>query len=176
MITAASGDNGYLDWGLAEASERGFADYPASSPHVVAVGGTRLSLTAGGAWKEETVWNGDGAGGGGCSTVLTAPAWQQSVADWSAVGCGSHRAVADVSADADPYTGVAVYDSTPITEGEIEYRGWVPIGGTSVASPIIASTFALAGGAGTGAAGKRSHTPLRRCTRTSRPTPGRCTT
>jgi hypothetical protein len=154
VITVASGDNGYLDWGLEEASERGFADYPASSPHVVAVGGTRLSRTAGGAWKEETVWNGKGAGGGGCSTVLAAPAWQQNVADWSAVGCGSHRAVADVSADADPYTGVAVYDSTPIREGEVEYRGWVPIGGTSVASPIVASTFALAGGAGTGVGGK----------------------
>jgi hypothetical protein len=154
VITAASGDNGYLDWGLEEASERGFADYPASSPHVVAVGGTHLSRTAGGAWKEETVWNGNGAGGGGCSTVLAAPAWQQSVGDWSAVGCGAHRAVADVSADADPYTGVAVYDSTPVREGEIEYRGWVPIGGTSVASPIIASTFALAGGAGTDAGGQ----------------------
>ena len=155
MITAAAGDNGYLDWDPEEESERGFADYPASSPHVVAVGGTRLGLTAAGAWKEETVWNGDsGAGGGGCSTVLTAPAWQQAVADWSAVGCGSRRAVADVSADADPYTGVAVYDSTPIREGEIEYRGWVPIGGTSVASPIVASTFALAGGAGDRAGGK----------------------
>jgi hypothetical protein len=154
VITAASGDNGYLDWGLQEESERGFAAYPASSPHVVAVGGTRLSRTAGGAWKGETVWNGNGAGGGGCSTVLATPAWQQSVTDWSAVGCGAHRAVVDVSADADPYTGVAVYDSTPVREGEIEYRGWVPIGGTSVASPIIASTFALAGGAGTGAGGK----------------------
>jgi len=153
VITAASGDNGYLDWGLEEASERGFADYPASSPHVVAVGGTHLNRTAGGAWKAETVWNGDGAGGGGCS-VLSAPAWQQSVADWSTVGCGSHRAVADVSADADPYTGVAIYDSTWVTQGELEYRGWAPIGGTSVASPIIASTFALAGGAGTGSGGK----------------------
>jgi hypothetical protein len=154
VITAAAGDNGYLDWGLQEASERGFADYPASSPHVVAVGGTHLSRTAGGAWKAETAWNGNGAGGGGCSTVLAAPAWQQSVADWSAVGCGAHRAVVDVAADADPYTGVAVYDSTPVREGEIEYRGWVPIGGTSVASPIIASTFALAGGAGTDAGGQ----------------------
>jgi hypothetical protein len=159
VITAAAGDDGYLDWGLAEASERGFADYPASSPHVVAVGGTRLGLTSAGAWKEETVWNGDGAGGGGCSTALTAPAWQQSLTDWSAVGCGSRRAVADVSADADPYTGVAVYDSTPITEGKIEYSGWVPIGGTSVASPIIASTFALAGGAATGAGGKAVEYP-----------------
>jgi hypothetical protein len=64
------------------------------------------------------------------------------VPDWSAVGCGSRRAVADVSADADPYTGVAVYDSTEY-EGS---RGWTMIGGTSVAAPIIASAFALAGG------------------------------
>jgi len=154
VITAAAGDSGYLDWGLEASAERGFADYPASSPHVVAVGGTRLRLTAGGAWLQETVWNGDGAGGGGCSTVLSAPAWQQSVADWSAVGCATHRAVADVSADADPYTGVAVYDSTSILEEGVERLGWVTIGGTSVASPIVAATFALAGGAGTDAEGK----------------------
>lgn len=159
VITAAAGDDGYLDWGAKKSSERGFADYPASSPHVVAVGGTRLSLTGSGAWEEETVWNGSGASGGGCSTVLTASAWQQSVADWSAVGCGTHRAVADVSADADPFTGVAVYDSTPIKEGEFEYRGWVTIGGTSVASPIIAATFALAGGSGTGPGGKAVEYP-----------------
>ncbi len=50
-----------------------------------------------------------------------------------------------MSADADPYTGVAVYDSTPNTKKE--NTGWATIGGTSVASPIIASVFALAGGA-----------------------------
>jgi hypothetical protein len=159
VITAAAGDTGYLDWDAEELSEQGFADYPASSPHVVAVGGTRLNLTAGGTWKEEAVWNGSGAGGGGCSTVLTAPAWQQGAPEWLSVGCGKHRAVADVSADADPYTGVAVYDSTPITEGEVEYRGWGIIGGTSVASPIIAATFALAGGTGTGAGGKAIEYP-----------------
>jgi Subtilase family len=149
VITAAAGDDGYLNWDAEESSERNFADYPASSPHVIAVGGTRLGLNAG-AWQEETVWNGAGAGGGGCATELTAPAWQQSLADWSSVGCNSRRAVADVAADADPYTGVSVYDSTPIREvigkEEVEYRGWVTIGGTSVASPIIAATFALAGG------------------------------
>ncbi len=146
VIAAAAGDEGYLDW---DAEEQGYTDYPASSAHVVAVGGTRLELTAGGAWKAETVWNGSGAGGGGCSTVLQAPPWQQSLPDWPAVGCGSHRAVADVSADADPYTGVSVYDSTPVLEEGVEYRGWVMIGGTSVATPIIAATYALAGGAGT---------------------------
>ena len=73
--------------------------------------------------------------------------------DWSGVGCGTKRAVADVSADADPYTGVAVHDTSP----ECEYRYeeakvkhvlyWCTIGGTSVSSPLVASTFALAGGA-----------------------------
>ena len=135
VITASSGDDGYLGWGAGENS----VSYPAASPHVVAVGGTRLSTGTGGAWLSETVWNGLGAGGGGCSTIFEAPLWQQSVAGFSAVGCGTKRAVADVSADADPYTGVAVYDSTPIVEGETERLGWVTIGGTSVASPIIAS-------------------------------------
>jgi hypothetical protein len=152
VITAAAGDTGYLDWAAEEPSERGFTDYPASSPHVVAVGGTRLSLTSGGERAGETVWNGYGATGGGCSTVFTAQLWQQEVPDWPTVGCPTnHRAVADVSAVGDPYTGAAVYDST----GECEYEEggkilkgpWCTIGGTSLASPIIASVFALAGGA-----------------------------
>ena len=153
VITAAAGDDGYLNWDAENASESGYANFPASSPHVVAVGGTRLSLGTSSAWDGETVWNGDGAGGGGCSVVFTAQPWQQNLANWSAVGCGTKRAVADVSADADPYTGVAVHDTSP----ECEYRYeeakvkhvlyWCTIGGTSLASPLIASTFALAGGA-----------------------------
>jgi hypothetical protein len=155
VITASAGDDGYLDWDAEAGSVKGFADYPASSPHVVAVGGTRLGVPLGpnGAWAGETVWNGDGAGGGGCSMTLTAAPWQQSTADWESVGCGKHRAVADISADADPYTGVAVYDSD--FECEYEYEEdktihtthWCTIGGTSLSSPLIASTFALAGGA-----------------------------
>lgn len=152
VITASSGDYGYRNWFSATAPKS--ADYPASSPHVIAVGGTRLNLNATTkAWESETVWNdgdvsggtlrGAGAGGGGCSVPFTAAAWQQSVANWAGVGCGSSRAVADVSADADPYTGVAVYDSTE-TEGS---KGWATIGGTSVAAPIVAAVFALAGGA-----------------------------
>jgi Subtilase family len=150
VITAAAGDDGYLDWDAPEGSTIGFADYPAASPHVVAVGGTRLQgpLGPGETWVGETVWNGDGATGGGCSVRLTAPPWQQSTSGWESVGCGGHRAVADVSADADPYTGVAVYDSG----FECEYEPdvvvhWCPIGGTSLASPLVASIFALAGGA-----------------------------
>ncbi len=119
---------------------------------MVAVGGTRLQARLAPAehGQNETVWNGDGAGGGGCSVPFTAQPWQQSRADWSSVGCGKNRAVADVSADADPYTGVAVYDSEPECEDRrrrVRMRHWCTIGGTSLASPIIASTFALAGGA-----------------------------
>ena len=153
VITAAAGDEGYLDWGAEEASERGYVGFPASSPHVVAVGGTRLSLGTDSAWAGETVWNGDGATGGGCSIVFTAQPWQQSLSNWSGVGCGTKRAVADVSADADPYTGLAVHDTSPECEYQYEEAKvkhvlyWCTIGGTSVASPLIASTFALAGGA-----------------------------
>jgi hypothetical protein len=82
---------------------------------------------------------------------MAAQPWQQSVSDWTSVGCGRHRAVADISADADPYTGIAVYNSD--SECEYEEGGmfhkthWCTIGGTSLASPLVASVFALAGGA-----------------------------
>jgi hypothetical protein len=151
VITASAGDSGYLNWTEA-GSEAYFegVDYPASSPHVVAVGGTFLKLSAA-AWQSETVWNeaenNSGASGGGCSSLLAAPPWQEASSGWSAVGCAGKRAVADVAADGDPYSGVAVYDSTPDPSLEGD-TGWSMIGGTSVASPIIASTFALAGGAG----------------------------
>jgi hypothetical protein len=152
VVTASSGDSGYLGW-----EHEGVAgvEYPASSPHVVSVGGTSLTMTGAGgqAWGTETVW---GSSGGGCSVNFPAQAWQREVSDWSAVGCGtgseSRRASNDVAADADPYTGVAVYDSVPyLAPGEPPRDGsppdWTPLGGTSVASPIVASMFALAGGA-----------------------------
>jgi hypothetical protein len=151
VITASSGDDGYLDW-LSE-EPAAYANYPASSPHVIGVGGTRLTLSPAKTWESETVWNdggasggfleGAGASGGGCSGHFLADSWQQSATTWSAVGCGNARAVTDISADGDPYSGVAVYDSTETPKGE---KGWAAIGGTSVASPIIASIFALAGG------------------------------
>lgn len=156
VITASSGDDGYLEW-FSE-SPSGQAEFPASSPHVVAVGGTRLNLKSDHTWESESVWNdggeefgfkvGSGAGGGGCSEIFEAQPWQSSVSDWSSVGCGDKRAVADVSADADPYTGVAVYDTSPECEQEESpFVHWCQIGGTSLASPIIASIYALAGGA-----------------------------
>ena len=157
-IVAAAGDDGYLNWDqYAARGEPGSpyfqgADYPASSPHVISVGGTSLTLNAGGTWQSESAWNSRGAGGSGCSDSLPAPTWQLHVGDWAQVGCGQHRANADIAADADPSSGVDVYDSIPYPYEEEGKRlttvlHWAPIGGTSVAAPIIASMFALAGGA-----------------------------
>ena len=154
VVTAASGDCGYLGWEASKEECRSGVGYPASSPHVVSVGGTSLMMTGAGgqAWGTESVWGGSG---GGCSVNFPAQAWQSGVSDWSAVGCGtgseSRRASNDVAADANPYTGVAVYDSVPyLAPGEPPRDGsppgWTPLGGTSVASPLVASVFALAGG------------------------------
>jgi Subtilase family len=159
-ITVSAGDTGYLNWQTEEGFGRHFAQFPASLPKVVSVGGTRLMLHEGtAAYGEETVWNGSGAGGGGCSVKFAAPTWQQETTGWSAVGCGGARAVSDVSADADPFTGVAVrysraeecFTAYPVEEGgeivEGRLPNWCQIGGTSLAAPIIAATYALAGGA-----------------------------
>jgi subtilase family serine protease len=115
-ITASSGDNGYG------------VSYPASSQYVTAVGGTTLTKP-GGVWHE-TAWSGAGSG---CSFYVPKPSWQHDA------GC-ARRTVADVSAVANPNTGVAVYD-TYNTGGT-----WFVFGGTSVSSPIIAGVYALAGG------------------------------
>jgi subtilase family serine protease len=99
---------------------------PADCPNVVAVGGTSLNSDG-----SETAWSG---AGGGCSSFVTIPSWEKS----SVTGC-SNRAVADVSAVADPNTGVSTYDS-------YQNQGWYQVGGTSASSPIIAATYGLAGG------------------------------
>jgi subtilase family serine protease len=119
-LTAASGDNGY---GLL---------YPASSKNVVAVGGTALSAgaTGRGGWTE-TAWYDAGSG---CSANESKPSWQTDY------GCPTGRTGADVSAVASCSTPLAVYDSID--------GGWIAVCGTSAASPIIASIFALAGGPG----------------------------
>lgn len=118
VITASTGDAGYG------------VSYPAASPAVTAVGGTTMTSGGGGARGfTETAWNGAGSG---CSAYEPKPSWQHDTA------C-TNRDVADVSAVADP--GVVVYDSVPY-QG---YQGWLGFGGTSVASPIIAATYALAG-------------------------------
>jgi subtilase family serine protease len=120
-ITASTGDNGYG------------VESPASFPHVVAVGGT--SLTKSGTGWTESAWSGAGSG---CSTRNSNPGWQ------TGTSC-SGKANADVSAVADPNTGVAVYDSTKY-QGR---SGWQVYGGTSASSPIIASIYAMANNFGT---------------------------
>jgi subtilase family serine protease len=120
VITASAGDSGPA------------ASFPAVCPSVVGIGGTSLSTSG-----TETVWSDSG---GGCSSTIAKPSWQSS----TVTGC-SRKAVADVSAVADPNTGVAVYDT-------YQESGWLQFGGTSVSSPIIASVYALAGGGSTNAA------------------------
>ena len=96
------------------------------------------------------MWNGDGATGGGCSTVFTAQPGSRP-RRLVAVGCGSKRAVADVAADADPYTGSPSTTRAPnANTKEAKTRhvlDWCTIGGTSLATPLISAVFALAGGA-----------------------------
>jgi subtilase family serine protease len=124
-VTASSGDGGYG------------VEFPASSHYVTAVGGTSLTRSASNArgWTE-SAWSGAGSG---CSRYSTAVAPSN-----ANTGC-SRRAVADVSAVADPATGVAVYDTT-VPSGTT--GGWLVFGGTSASSPIIASVYALSGNTG----------------------------
>jgi subtilase family serine protease len=122
VVTASSGDGGY---GVL---------YPAASRYVTSVGGTTLSTASNTRGWIESVWSTSSAegAGSGCSADDAKPTWQTDT------GC-SNRTVSDVSAVADPATGVAVYD-TYNSEG-----GWNVYGGTSVASPLIAAVYALAG-------------------------------
>jgi subtilase family serine protease len=138
VVAASSGDCGYYNKLCPEDTVG--ANFPADSPDVLAVGGTSLTESSG-VWTS-TVWQ---EGGSGCSTVFSAAPWQSEVGGFSAAGCGSGRAIADVAAIGDPNTGVDLYDSTPEEPGAP--TGWGVWGGTSVAAPIVTSEFALAGGA-----------------------------
>ncbi len=129
VITASAGDS---DFGVI---------YPATSPNVVAVGGTRLSTASNSRGWTESVWNtstGSEGTGSGCSTVEPQPSWQTAL---GLSGC-SRRIDNDVAADADPASGVAVYDTS---NGN---GGWNEVGGTSASSPMLAAMYALAGNAG----------------------------
>jgi hypothetical protein len=117
-ITVSSGDSGYG------------VQFPAASPHVTAVGGTSLSRASNARGWSETVWNGAGSG---CSAVYAKPTWQHD-------GLCARRTVADVSAVANPNTGVAVYGPTSVTSS-----GWMIFGGTSVAAPLIAGVYGANG-------------------------------
>ena len=127
LITASAGDGAYG------------VEFPASSQYVLGVGGTSLAKASNARGWSETVWftqAGEGTGSG-CSAYTPKPSWQKDT------GC-SHKTVADVSAVADPYTGIAVYDT------QSPYSGWTVIGGTSLASPLVAAIFAATGRASGG--------------------------
>lgn len=120
-ITVSSGDSGFG------------VEFPASSNHVVAVGGTSLTRASNTRGWSESAWSGAGSG---CSTLYAKPSWQTDT------GC-ARRTIADVSAVADPATGVAVFGPTSRNR-----TGWQVYGGTSVAAPIIAAVYASQGAAG----------------------------
>ncbi|MEU6175686.1 putative Ig domain-containing protein [Streptantibioticus parmotrematis] len=121
-VTASAGDSGYG------------AEYPAASQYVTSVGGTSLKTASNSRGWSESVWDTSSSEGtgSGCSAYDPKPSWQKDT------GC-SKRTISDVSAVADPATGVAVYDTY---NGN---GGWNEYGGTSASSPIIASVYALAG-------------------------------
>ncbi len=119
VYTASTGDSGFSAGVI----------YPATSVDAVAVGGTSLSTSTNSRGWTESVWSGAGSG---CSSDETKPTWQ------SGISACTKRATSDVSAVADPATGVAVYQ----TYGG---SGWAVYGGTSASAPIVASVYALAG-------------------------------
>jgi subtilase family serine protease len=118
-ITVSSGDSGYG------------VQFPASAPGAIAVGGTHLVADTSTRGWSETVWNGAGSG---CSAIYSKPYFQTGTA------CGM-RVEADISAVADPATGVAVYGPT----GVGTKSGWLVFGGTSVAAPLVGGIFAAQG-------------------------------
>ncbi len=110
----------------------GPASFPASARQVIAVGGTKLIRRANGTWGERA-WD---SAGSGCSAWFAKPAWQKDP------NC-LMRTVSDVSALGDPDPGFAVYD----TFGLGPDNGWIVVGGTSLAAPLIAGMIGLAGNA-----------------------------
>jgi subtilase family serine protease len=112
------------DWGSETGTQ---SEYPATSPEVVAVGGTTLSTSGNSRGYSETAWN---KAGSGCSSIFAKPSYQT-----NDTTCGNKRGEADISADADPNSGITIY----VNGAQSQY------GGTSLATPIVAGIWALAG-------------------------------
>jgi kumamolisin len=130
-VTAAAGDNGSSDGATDGANH---VDFPASSPHLLACGGTSLQAS-GATISSETVWNdggGRGATGGGVSDAYPLPSWQESAGVPAAPASGGGRGVPDVAGNADPATGYEVL---------VDGRSMV-IGGTSAVAPLWAALVA----------------------------------
>jgi kumamolisin len=136
-VCVAAGDNGYTDSANAKVKTAN-VDFPASSPHVLACGGTKL-VGSGTTITSETVWNelasGEGATGGGISAVFPVPAFQQSITLPKSLGTHHHagRGVPDVAGNADPSTGFTV-----LVDGKK-----IVVGGTSAVAPTWAALIAL---------------------------------
>ncbi|MFB8084977.1 carboxypeptidase regulatory-like domain-containing protein [Streptomyces sp. NPDC055992] len=119
VVTVSSGDTGHVQ------------SWPATNPNVVAVGGTRLTASPGTerGWTE-AAWD---DGGSGCSLYEATPAYQEGID----TGCDT-RSTADISAVADPASGLGVYDT-------VGSDGWLQVGGTSLSAPLVAAMYAQAG-------------------------------
>ena len=132
-------DNHFVSTGVTFLAASGDAgtgtSYPASSPDVVGVGGTALTLDANGNYLNEVAWSGSG---GGMSAYEREPLYQ-SLLGIANDGRG-YRGAPDVSYNASPATGYAVYDSVPYEGG----TGWFRIGGTSAGTPQWAAFLAIA--------------------------------
>jgi len=130
-ITVASGDDGSTD-----GAKGNNVDFPASSPHVLGCGGTKL-VGSGTTITSEVVWNElankEGAGGGGVSNVFPLPTWQANSNVPKPSGTTGGRGVPDVAGDADPTTGYTV---------RVDGKTMV-IGGTSAVAPLWAGLIAL---------------------------------
>ena len=139
-VCCAAGDAGSGDQNPANGTPDGLAhaDFPASSPHVLACGGTRITV-AGNRITSEVVWNENpqsSAGGGGISDHFALPSWQATAGVPASANPGGHkgRGLPDVAADADPQSGYAV---------RVDGQNLV-IGGTSAVAPLWAGLIALA--------------------------------
>ena len=136
-ITVASGDDGSTD-GVSGGGNN--VDFPASSPNVLACGGTKL-VASGSTITSETAWNelsaNEGATGGGVSTLFALPTWQANSKVPAPTTSSGGRGVPDVAGDADPTTGYTVR-----VDGQTS-----TIGGTSAVAPLWAGLIALANAA-----------------------------
>ncbi|HSM79386.1 MAG TPA: S53 family peptidase, partial [Bryobacteraceae bacterium] len=132
-VCVASGDNGSSD---GQADGAAHVDFPASSPNVLACGGTTLQLANGGI-QSEVVWNdgaNGGATGGGVSETFPLPPYQSPANVPASVNTGfAGRGVPDIAGDADPATGYQI-----VVDGQS-----LVIGGTSAVAPLFAGLVAL---------------------------------
>ena len=125
-FVSAAGDSG----------QQNGVQWPASSSNVLSVGGTSLTTEADGTYVSESGWSGTSSG---YSQVEAEPAYQDVT-----VNPTGYRSVSDVSYDADPNTGFAVYDSVADTSDNTTYAGWQEVGGTSAGSPQWSALIAIA--------------------------------